>query len=244
LAVTEGVHVDSARRTALVAGWFYLITFAASIPAVFLLAPVLNHADYIVSAGPDTRVLCGCLLDLVNALACVGTAVALFPVLRRQNEAVALGFVTARMLEAAIIVIGVVSLLAVVTLRRDLAGAPGTDMSSLVTTGRALVAVRDWTFLLGPSLMPGINALLLGWLLYRSGLVPRLIPVLGLIGAPLLIASATAALLRGNHPVTVLAAVATVPIFVWELSLGLWLVVKGFKPSPIIAGMAEPKVAT
>jgi Domain of unknown function (DUF4386) len=235
--------VDATRRTAFVAGLFYLITFAASIPAVFLLAPVLNHADYIVSAGADTRVLWGCFLDLVNALACIGTAVALFPVVKRQNEAVALGFVTSRMLEAAIILIGVVSLLAVVTLRQDLAGAPGTDMASLVTAGRALVAVRDWTFLLGPSLMPGLNALLLGWLLYRSGLVPRLIPALGLIGAPLLIASATAALFRGNDPITVLAAIATVPIFLWELSLGIWLVVKGFKPSPITTGMAEPNVA-
>jgi hypothetical protein len=128
------------------------------------------------------------LLDLVNALACIGTAVALFPVVRRQNEAVALGFVTSRMLEAAIIVIGVVSLLAVVTLRQDLAGAPGTNPASLLTTGRALVAVRDWTFLLGPRLMPGINAVLLGYLIYRSGLVPRVIPVPGLIGAPLLTA--------------------------------------------------------
>jgi hypothetical protein len=236
--------VNTTRRTALVAGIFYLITFVASIPAVFLLAPVLDNADYIVSAGADTRVLWGCFLDLVNALACIGTAVALFPVVKRQNEAVALGFVTSRMLEAAIILIGVVSLLAVVTLRQDLAGAPGTDTASLVTTGQALVAVRDWTFLLGPGLMPGINALLLGWLLYRSGLVPRVIPLMGLIGAPLLIASATATLFRGNDPVTVLAAIATVPIFLWELSLGLWLVVKGFKPSPITAGMTEPNVAT
>jgi Domain of unknown function (DUF4386) len=171
--------VDSTRRTALVAGLFYLITFAASIPAVFLLAPVLNHPAYIVSPGADTRVLWGCFLDLVNALACIGTAVALFPVVRRQNEAFALGFVTSRMLEAAIIVIGVISLLAVVTLRQDLAGAPGTDTASLVTTGRALVAVHDWTFPLGPGLMPGINAVLLGYLMYRSGLVPRLIPRAG-----------------------------------------------------------------
>ena len=209
--------MDSARRTALVAGLFYLITFAAAIPAVFLLAPVLNHADYIVSAGADTRVLWGCFFDLVNALACIGTAVALFPVVRRQNEAVALGFVTSRMLEAAIIVIGVISLLAVVTLRQDLAGAPGTDTASLITTGRALVAVRDWTFLLGPGLMPGINALLLGYLMYRSGLVPRLIPVLGLIGGPLFIASAIAAFFRGDHAVTALTVIAGVPIFLWGM---------------------------
>lgn len=224
--------MDSARRIALVAGLFYLITFAASIPAVFLLAPVLDHPGYIAAPGADTRVLWGCFLDLVNALACIGTAVALFPVVRRQNEAFALGFVTSRMLEAAIIVIGVVSLLAVVTLRQGLAGAPGTDPASLLTTGRALVAVRDWTFLLGPGLMPGINAMLLGYLMYRSGLVLRLIPVVGLIGSPLLIASATAALSRGDHLVPALAVIATVPIFAWELSLGLWLVIKGFKPSP------------
>jgi hypothetical protein len=181
--------VDATRRIALVAGSFYLITFAASIPAVFLLAPVLNNADYIVSSGADTRVLWG-FLDLVNALACIGTAVALFPVLRRQQEAVALGFVTSWVMEAAIIVIGVVCLLAVVTLRQDFAGAPGTDT------------------------------------------------------APLVIASAIAALFRGNAPVTVLAAIATIPIFLWELSLGVWLVVKGFRPSPITAGMAEPTVAT
>ena len=236
-AAPSRAPMGSTRKTALVAGMFYLITFAASIPAVVLLGPVLNHADYIVSSGADTRVLWGCFLDVVNALACVGTAVALFPVVKRQNEATALGFVTSRMFEAAVILIGVVSLLAVVTLRRDLAGAPGTDPASLVTTGRALVAVRDWTFLLGPSLMPGINALLLGYLMYRSGLVPRAIPVLGLIGAPLLIASATTTLFRGNDPVTVFATIATAPIFLWELSLGVWLVVKGFKPSPITTGI-------
>jgi Domain of unknown function (DUF4386) len=176
-------------------------------------------------------------LDFINAIACIGTAVTLFPVVKRQNDGVALGFVTARVFEAAIIVIGVVSLLSVVTLRQDLAGGAGTDDGTLVAIGQSLVAVRDWTFVLGPSLIPGVNALLLGYLMYRSGLVPRLIPVLGLIGAPLLIASATATLFRGNDPVTVLAAVATVPIFVWELSLGVWLVVKGFKPSPITAGI-------
>ena len=236
--------MDVLRKTALVAGGFYLITFISSIPAVFLLDPVLNDPNYIVSSGADTRVLSGCFLDLINATACIGTAVTLFPVVKRQNEGVALGFVTARVFEAAVIVIGVVCLLAVVTLRQDLAGAPGTDTASLVTTGQSLVAMRDWTFTLGPSLVPGVNALLLGYLMYRSGLVPRLIPVLGLIGAPLLIASATATLFRGNDPVTVLAAIATVPIFLWELSLGVWLVVKGFKPSPITAGMTEPKVVT
>ena len=234
--------MHSLRKTALIAGALYLITFVSSIPAAFLIDPVLNDPNYIVSSGADTRVLWGCFLDLINAIACIGTAVTLFPVVKRQNEAVALGFVTARVFEAAVIVIGVVSLLSVVTLRQDLAGGAGTDDRSLVAIGQSLVAIRDWTFTLGPSLIPGVNALLLGYLLYRSGLVPRLIPVVGLIGAPLLIASAAVTLFRSNDPVQVLAAIATIPIFVWELSLGVWLVVKGFKPSPITAGTAEPKV--
>lgn len=228
--------MDATRRSATAAGVFYLVTFASSIPAVALLSPVLDHTSYIVSSGSDTRVIIGCILDLVNAIACIGTAVALFPVVKRQNEGAALGFVTSRIFEAAIIVIGVVCLLAVVTLRHDLAGA-STSSGSLVPIGRSLVAIRDWTFTLGPGLIPGINALLLGYLLYRSRLVPRLIPQIGLIGAPLLIASAIATMVNGNHRITALAVIATIPIFVWELSLGIWLVAKGFSPSSPIFTM-------
>jgi hypothetical protein len=224
--------MDSTRKTALVAGTFYLLTFIASIPALILLGPVLDNADYIISSGADTRVITGCFLDVVNALACVGTAVALFPVVRRQNEAAALGFVTSRVLEAAVIMIGVVSLLAVVTLRQDLAGATGSDAATLVTTGQALVAVRDWTFLLGPSLMAGLNALLLGSLMYRSRLVPRIIPMTGLIGAPLLLAATTATLFGHIQQLSVWSGIATLPVAAWELSVGLYMVVKGFKPSP------------
>jgi hypothetical protein len=239
--------MDSTRKTALVAGTFYLITFIASIPAVILLGPVLNNPDYIISSGADTRVLWGIFLDVVNALACVGTAVALFPVVRRQNEATALGFVTSRVLEAAIIMIGVVSLLAVVTLRQDLAGATGSDTTTLVTTGQALVAVRDWTFLLGPSLMAGLNALLLGSLLYRSRLVPRIIPTMGLIGAPLLLTATIATLFGQIEQLSVWSGLATLPVAAWELSVGVYMVVKGFKPSPLTttttpAGARQPSL--
>lgn len=222
------------RRNALVAGVLYLLTFASSIPAVALIAPVLTDPRYILGAGSDPQVLVGCLLDVVNALACIGTAVALFPVGRRQNESLALGFVTSRMVEAAVILIGVVCLLAVVTLRQDQAHAAGADAASLVSVGGALVAVRNWTFLLGPSLMPAFNALLLGSLLYRSGLVPRIIPLVGLVGAPLLLAADLARYFGWIDQVSVLAGVATLPIFLWELAVGLWLTFKGFRPSPIL----------
>jgi len=230
--------MDPTRKTAFVGGAFYVITFAASIPALFLIGPVLNNPDYIVSSGTDTRVLWGCFLDLVNALACIGSAVALFSVVKRQHEGFALGFVTTRLVEVVFIVIGVVSLLSVVSLRQDLAGAAGTDSASLVTVGQSLVAVRDWTFLLGPTFMAGMNALMLATLMYRSRLVPRIIPTLGLIGAPLLLTSTTATMFGINHPGSAWSTIAVAPIFVWELSLGIYLVVKGFKPSPITAGIA------
>ena len=220
-------HRGSLRRTALVAGVLYLVTFASSIPAVFLLDPVLNDPGYVVGPGADAQVRLGCLLDLVNAFACVGTAVALFSVVKREHEGLALGFVMSRMYEAAVILIGVVSLLAVVSLRQP--GATGAPADALVAVARGLVAVRNWTFLLGPSLAPGINAALLGTLLYRARLVPRLIPTLGLIGAPLLLLSTLATLLGINQQMSALTAIATLPIFLWELSLGLWMTFRGFK---------------
>ncbi len=232
-APPTSVPADPTRKTALVGGALYLITFASSIPALFLLGPVLNNPDYIVSAGPDTSVLLGCFLDMVNAIACIGTAVALFSVVKRQHEGFALGFVTTRLLEAAVIMIGVISILSVVTLRQNLAASGGADQASLLVVGQSLVAVRDWTFLLGPNLMAGLNALLIGTLMYRSRLVPRLIPTIGLIAGVLLLADVTAIFFGSWALGSPWHGIAAVPIFVWELSLGVWLVLKGFKPSPI-----------
>ena len=221
------------RKTALVAGLLYLITFVSSIPALFLLSPVLHHADYIIGSGADTRVVWGCLLDVVNALSAIGTAVALFPVVKRQNEGLALGFVMSRMLEGAVVLIGVVSLLAIVTLRQNPSGA---DPATLLATGHTLVAVRDWTFLLGPGLMPAFNALLLGTLMYRSRLVPRFIPLMGLIGAPLLLLAVLATLFGHNTQTSTASFFLTLPVAAWELAVGLYLTVKGFRPSPILPG--------
>ncbi|HET6985239.1 MAG TPA: DUF4386 domain-containing protein [Kribbella sp.] len=223
---------DPTRNHVRAAGIFYLVTFAASIPALILIQPVLNDG-YITGAGQDTRVLWGCLLDFVNVLAAIGCAVALFPVLKRHNESLALGYVTSRMLEAAVIMIGVVSLLAVVTLRQDLAGTPGADPAALATTGQALVAVRDWTFLFGPGFMAAINALLLGTLLYRSRLVPRFIPAMGLIGAPLLFTANVLTVLGHNSQLSGLSAIATLPVAAWELSIGVYMIVKGFRTTAV-----------
>jgi Domain of unknown function (DUF4386) len=234
--------VNPLRRTAFVAGLLFIITFVASIPAALVLyTPLLDHPNYIVGAGADNRIALGALLEMILIIANIGTAVVLFPILKRQNESLALGYVTARVMESAFIAVGILSLMAVVTLRQDV-GASGTD--SLVTTGRSLVAIHDWTFLLGPGWVVGVgNGLLLGYLMYRSGLVPRWMAMLGLIGGPLIILSGTLVLFDVIEPGSGAQVIATAPEFVWELSLGIYLMVKGFRPSPITAGLASPAAA-
>jgi hypothetical protein len=224
------------RKTALVVGWLFIITFVASIPpALFLYTPILDDARYILGAGADNRIALGALLEMILIVANIGTAVVLFPILKRQSEGLALGYVTARLVECAFILVGILSLLAVVTLRQDVGGAAGAD--SLVPIGRSLVAIHDWTFLLGPGWVVGVgNGLLLGYLMYRSGLVPRGMAVLGLIGGPLIIVSGTAILFDVFEPGSGPQVIATVPEFFWELLLGIYLIVKGFKPSPILLG--------
>jgi hypothetical protein len=213
--------MTSTRRTALVAGALYLLTFV-SIPILYLYGPV-REAGYIVGPGADTRVFIGAVLEMIVALACIGTAVALYPVIKRQNEGVALGFVAVRTLEAATIFAGIVTLLSVVTLRQAGAGA------GALATGQALVGLHDWTFTLGQSLFPAVNAVLLGSLLYQSRLVPRILPVLGFIGAPLLLASTMATLFGANEYGSGMSGLLALPIALWEFSLGVYLVVKGFR---------------
>ena len=224
------VPMDSLRKTALVAGVLYVITFI-SIPTLVLYGPVLSDPNYIVGPAPDTPVIIGGILEVIVALAGVGTAVVLYPVVKRQNEAAALGFVGSRTLEGAAIVAGVVSLLSLVTLRQAGAGA------GALATGQALAASYNWFFLLGQSLMPVVNALLLGSLLYRSRLVPRILPLVGLIGAPILLASDIAVLFGLWDRISAPSGLLALPIALWEFSLGVYLIVKGFKPSPITAGM-------
>ena len=213
--------MDSTRKISLIAGVFYLLTFV-SIPILYLYGPV-REAGYILGPGPDTRVFVGAVLEIIVALAGIGTAVALYPVVKRQNEGVALGFVATRTLEAGAIFASVFVLLAIVTLRQAGAGA------GALATGQTLVGLHDWTFTLSQSLLPAVNAVLLGSLLYQSRLVPRILPVLGFIGAPLLIASTMATLFGANEYGSGLSGLGALPIAIWEFSLGVYLVVKGFR---------------
>jgi hypothetical protein len=179
---------------ARVFGVLFLITFITSIPAYFFLVPVLDDPRYIVGAGADTRVSFGAFLELILIIANIGTAVVLYPIVRRQNEILALGYVTARIVECVFIAFGILSLLTVVTLRQE--AAAGADGGSLVAIGESLVALHEWTRQLGPGFMVGVgNGLILGYLMYTSRLVPRGMAVLGLIGGPLIIVTGVGVLL-------------------------------------------------
>ncbi len=231
------VRMDPLRRTSLVAGIFYVVTFV-SIPTLWLYGPA-REANFTAGGGSDSGLVLSAFLEIIVAIAGIGTAVTLFPVVKRQNESAALGFVTTRVLEASVIFLGVISMLTLVTLRKD----GGGDPAALAVAGKSFVGIYDWTFLLGQTLMPALNALLLGSLMYRSRLVPRWIPTMGLIGSPLLLTSIALAVFGVLPKISPLSGVATIFIAGWEFSLGVYLIVKGFRPSPITAAITAENAA-
>ena len=229
-AKSQGVPMTSLRKTSLVAGVCYLLTFV-SIPAPFLLYAAVRAPNFIVGAGPDTPVFVGAILEIIVALCGIGTAVALYPVVKRQGQGRALGFVASRTLEGTLLIAGIVTLLSIVTLRQAGVGAAG------LVVGQALAAQYSWMFHLSGSLIPSLNAVLLGSLLYQSRLVPRALPVLGFVGAALLLAVWFAVLFGLIGAVSAPTVVAALTIAAWEFSLGVYLTFRGFKPSPTTADM-------
>jgi hypothetical protein len=210
---------------------FFLITEVSAIAGLALYQPALS-ANYLGGAGADGRVALGAVCEFILIVACVGTAVTLYPVVRKQNEAIALGYVCGRLLEAGIIAVGIVSVMSILTLRQNVAAGAIAD-GSVAGPGMLLVAVHDWTFLAGPSVFLGLNSLLLAYLMYRSALVPRFIAMLGLIGGPLVALSAVNVLFGVYGPTT--HAISAVPVFAWEVSLAVYLIVKGFRLPPATA---------
>ena len=234
--------MSSARRIAVVAGVFFIVAAAAAIAGLAMEGPVLNDPRYIVGArGDDARVILGAIFEVIAAVSIIGTAVTLFPVVKVQNEGIALGYVAGRVVESVVIIVGIISLLTIVRLRQDFAGATGTEAASLVAVGRSLKAIHDWTFLFGPSLAIGVNTLLLAYLMFASRLVPRVIAVIGLVGGPLIFASGTAEMFGLYGPFSPLGSIGGLPVFAWEMSLAVWLIVKGFRQgSGLSLGRARP----
>jgi hypothetical protein len=223
IASFERMPFSSFRKTSLVAGILYLITFV-SIPTISIYSSI-HDTNYLLNGGSDTATIIGGILEIIVALAGIGTAIALFPVLKKQNEAFALGLVASRILEASTMFVGVAFILSVVTLKK---GGAGTES---IAVSHALVALYDRIFLLGQSFMPAINDLLLGILLYQSRLVPRTLSLIGILGAVPLIAGYFAVMFGfiGQHDA--LSGLASLLVALFEFSLGIYLVVKGFSNS-------------
>ncbi len=225
------------QKIARATGVLFLITFVTSIPALLLYDPILKDngfSSYINGAGADSQIFLGATLELVLIFANIGTALVLFPILKRQSEILALGYVTVRLVECVFIAVGILSVLAVVTLRQDAAGA---DAATLGVVGQALVAVKDATFLLGPGFTVGVgNGMILGYLMYTSGLIPRRLALFGLVGGPLVCIAGILVLFGVLDFGGAGQFLFTIPEIIWEGAvLGIYLIVKGFRPAPIIA---------
>ena len=224
--------MTSTRRTALIFGVLYLLTFVFSIAGVLLYNPVLHPAKFMAGVGGDTRVRLGAVCEVLLIIANIGTALVVYPIFRRQFEVLSLGYVAARLVECTFIAIGIVSYLAVVTLHQQSAGGAA---GSVLGDAKSLVAVRNWTFVLGPGFVAGLgNGLILGYMMYRSGLMPRGLSVLGLIGGSLICITGLGVVLDVFARGGTAQAIATIPEFLWELSLGIYPIVRGFKASPIL----------
>lgn len=223
---TTTSSMDPDRKRTLAAGLFYIGTFLFSIPALALYGGAIDDPNWVLGVGSDSGVLWGGLFEVLTGLTGIGTAVAVYPIIKRYGPGRAAGFVGSRVLEAAIITAGVLAILAVYTLRQDLAG---TDPTALTTTASALVAVRDWSFLFGPGVMATVNALCFATVLRQTGLVPRWIPTVGVIGAPVLLTSTMVTYFGGWEQVSAPAMLMVLPIATWELSVGIYMTVKGFR---------------
>jgi hypothetical protein len=222
------------QRLARLTGLMFLITYATSIPPVLIFyVPALTDPAFVLGGGFDTSVSWGAFLELLLIVANVATALTLYPVLRRRFPVLSLGFVAARLTESAFIAFGIIAIMALNTLRLH---AGGADEGALMVAGQALVALHDWTFRLGPGVVVGVgNGLILGYMMWKTRLVPRFLSILGLVGGPALLAAGAAVLFGfielGSSP----QILATVPEFFWELTLGIWLLVRGFSPSALVA---------
>lgn len=223
----------STRKVAALTGWLMVITFVTSIPAYFFFyAPVRNNPDLITGVGvdPTPSVALGAVLELILIIANIGTAVAPYALFKRYSEGLALGYVAARLVECTFIAVGILSLLTFVFMRQE--GMAGVDAA----LGHVFVAIYDRAFLLGPGFFAGVaNGIVLGSLMYRSGLVPRGMAMLGLIGGPLVALSGIAVMFDVIERGSPLQGLATIPEFIWELSFGIYLIAKGFKPTTVPA---------
>jgi hypothetical protein len=227
--------MNSFRTTAKVTGILFLISDVTSIVALALYQPLLKHADFVTSmSASNTPILLGAFMEILLALTVAGTGIALYPILKKQNQGMALGYTIGRAAEGTVITIGILSLLSILTLRDNFL-ATNANAATYEVISRALIALHDWTFLFGPNVILGVNATLLGYLLYKSNLVPRTLALLALIDGPLIFLWAVAILFGVSKQVSPISAVIAFPMLVFELWFSIRLIAKGFNQEAIAA---------
>jgi len=221
------------RHAARLVGVFFILAAVAAIMGLMLYQPVLG-TDYLTQgAAHADRVILGAIMELILVVSAVGTATTMFPILRKYNETVALWHVCFRFLEAIVITVGIVSVLSLVTLSREFAAAASPDPAFFQAAGITLQAVHEWTFLLGPNFLLGINTIMYSYIFYKSGLLPRFIPILGMIGAVLIFLAALLELFGVIGQLSVWGAILAIPVFLNEMILAVWLIAKGFNTAAL-----------
>ena len=221
--------MNANRTIATSAGILFIIAAVASIIGVTLYTPILNNPNYIIDTDIDhTQIKWGAFFEIITVLAVIGTSITLYPVLRKYNETMAIGTVCFRLLEATLITIGILCLLSIVTINQGFAKGLASDTSSLLIAGKLLLVVHDWTFLFGPNFLLGPSTLITSYILFKMKLVPRFISVLGLLGGPLIFICAVLVLFGFFLQISVWGALFAIPVFCYEMSLAIWLIVKGF----------------
>jgi hypothetical protein len=223
---------NSNKKTAIIVGVLFILAAVTSIIGLILYDPILNDPYYLIKGSEnETQVIWGAFFELILAFSVIGISVAIFPIVKKRNASIAIGYVSFRLLEGTIIIIGIMSLLSIVTLSQEFSKAVAPNVSSFLTVSKLLVAVHNWTFLFGPNLALGPSTLMMAYFLYKSKLVPRFISVLGFIGGPLIFVSGVLVMFGMYLQLSVWAAISAIPVFAYEMTLAVWLIFKGFNSS-------------
>ncbi|GLV59155.1 hypothetical protein KDH_59830 [Dictyobacter sp. S3.2.2.5] len=226
----------TSRRTAAIVGILFIVAAVTVVLGLILYNPILGGPEYLLKgAANKNQVILGAIMELLLVCSAIGTAVGLFPYLRKYNESIALGYLCFRFLEAVLITIGIIAVLSLLTLSQEFATAATPNVSAYQVSGSLLIAVHDWTFKLGPDFMLGINTALYSSLLYKSRLVPRFIAIMGLTGATLVFLAALLEIFGIVLQTSLWGAMLAVPVALYEMTLAVWLIVKGFNPSAVVS---------
>ncbi|MCM3675482.1 DUF4386 domain-containing protein [Peribacillus simplex] len=234
--------MNTTKKSALIVGVLFILAAVTAIIGLILYKPILNGTDYLINGSEHAnQVILGALMELILVASAIGTATTMFPILRRYNETIALWHVFFRFLEAIVITIGVISVLSLLTLSREFVAAGAPDTASFQTSGIVLKAIHDWTFMLGPLFMLGINTMMYSYIFYKSKLVPRFIPILGMTGATLVFICALLVMFGVIQQISVWGAILALPVAANEMILAVWLIVKGFNESALASMSAIKK---